>query len=139
MNRTIVCNPEIYHRCYYQGNLELLHWKILKITRKTMYVIEFPFTKIVRIHSTAYYRLKKSTTDWLDLQIASLQVTALALPSMFAKFWKILEITCVVEFIFYRSRPYQVHYQRSIHAVLIMSVLQRKTEFYKGGVIVKRS
>ena len=34
-----------------------------------MYVIEFPFTKIVRVYSTAYYRLKKSTTDtFLELQ-----------------------------------------------------------------------
>ena len=33
---------------------------------------------------------------------------------------------------FHRSRPYQVLYQRSIHAVLIMSVLRKKTEFYKG-------
>ena len=66
-------------------------------------------------------------------QIASLQITALALPSMFAKFWKIPEITCAVEFIFDRSRRYQVHYQRSLHAVLIMSVLRKKTQFYKGG------
>ena len=28
-----------------------------------MYMIEFPFTKIVRVYSTAYYRLKKSTAD----------------------------------------------------------------------------
>ena len=34
---------------------------------------------------------------------------------------------------FYRSRLYQVLYYRSIHAVLIMSVLRKKTEFYKGG------
>ena len=35
-----------------------------------MYVIEFPFTKIVRVYSTAYYRLKKSTTDtFLELQV----------------------------------------------------------------------
>ena len=33
---------------------------------------------------------------------------------------------------FYRSRCYQVLYQRSINAVLIMSVLRKKTEFYKG-------
>ena len=34
-----------------------------------MYVIEFPFNKIVRLYSTAYYRLKKSTTDtFLELQ-----------------------------------------------------------------------
>ena len=66
-----------------------------------MYVIEFPFNKIVRVYSTAYYRLKNSTTDtflelrafqrsfenfgkcpektllWSSLkQIASLQITA---------------------------------------------------------------
>ena len=35
-----------------------------------MYVIEFPFTKIVRVYSTAYYRFKKSTTDtFLELQV----------------------------------------------------------------------
>ena len=28
-----------------------------------MYEIEFPFTKTVRVYSTAYYRHKKSTTD----------------------------------------------------------------------------
>ena len=34
-----------------------------------MYVIKFPFTKIVRVYSTAYYGLKKSTTDtFLELQ-----------------------------------------------------------------------
>ena len=34
-----------------------------------MYVIEFPFNKIGRLYSTAYYRLKKSTTDtFLGLQ-----------------------------------------------------------------------
>ena len=34
-----------------------------------MYVIEFPFNKIVRLYSTVYYRLKKSTTDtFLELQ-----------------------------------------------------------------------
>ena len=32
---------------------------------------------------------------------------------------------------FYRSRHYQVLYQGSIHVVLIMSVLRKKTEFYK--------
>ena len=32
----------------------------------------------------------------------------------------------------YRSRRCQVLYQRSIDAVLIMSVLRKKTEFYKG-------
>ena len=35
-----------------------------------MYVIEFPFTKTVRVYSTAYYRHKKSTTDtFLELQV----------------------------------------------------------------------
>ena len=33
---------------------------------------------------------------------------------------------------FYRSRRCQVLYQRSIDAVLIMSILRKKTEFYKG-------
>ena len=28
-----------------------------------MYVIEFTFNKIFRLHSTAYYRIKNSTTD----------------------------------------------------------------------------
>ena len=35
-------------------------------------------------------------------------------------------------FHFYRNRRNQVLYQSSIHAVLIMSVLRKKTEFYKG-------
>ena len=35
-----------------------------------MYEIEFPFTKTVRVYSTAYYRHKKSTTDtFLELQV----------------------------------------------------------------------
>ena len=35
-----------------------------------MYVIEFPFTKTVRVYSTAYYQQKKSTTDtFLELQV----------------------------------------------------------------------
>ena len=34
-----------------------------------MYVKEFPFNKVVRVYSTAYYRIKKSTTDaLLELQ-----------------------------------------------------------------------
>ena len=34
-----------------------------------MYVIEFPFNKIVRVYSTACYELKKSTADtFLELQ-----------------------------------------------------------------------
>ena len=34
-----------------------------------MYVVEFPFNKIVRLYSTAYYRIKKSTTDtFLELK-----------------------------------------------------------------------
>ena len=33
---------------------------------------------------------------------------------------------------FYRSRRYQVLYQGSNHAVLIMSILRKKAEFYKG-------
>ena len=35
-------------------------------------------------------------------------------------------------FHFYRSRRYEALYQGSIPAVLIMSVLWKKTEFYKG-------
>ena len=31
-----------------------------------MYVIEFPFNKIVRLQSTAYYRIKNSTTDFFS-------------------------------------------------------------------------
>ena len=65
-----------------------------------------------------------------DVPLSKLQVfrlQPLALPSMFVKFWKIPEITCAVEF-----RHYQVLYRRSIHADLIMSVLWKKTEFYKG-------
>ena len=79
-----------------------------------MYVAELPFNKIVRVYSTAYYRLKRSTTDtFLELQafkgvleilenvqeklcyrvpLSKLQVfrlQPLALPSMFLKFWKI--------------------------------------------------
>ena len=35
-----------------------------------MYVTEFPFNKIVRLYSTAYYRLKKPTTDTsMELQV----------------------------------------------------------------------
>ena len=30
-----------------------------------MYVIEFPFNKVASVYSTAYYRIKKSTTDAL--------------------------------------------------------------------------
>ena len=30
-----------------------------------MYVMEFPFNKVVSVYSTAYYRIKKSTTDAL--------------------------------------------------------------------------
>ena len=49
--------------------MKLLHRKLLKISRKLMYVIELPFNKIVRLYSTAYYQIKKSTTDtFLELQ-----------------------------------------------------------------------
>ena len=90
-----------------------------------MYVIEFPFNKIVRVYSKAYYRLKKSPTDtFLELlvfkgvlkilenaqeklcygvllsKLQVLRLQTLALPSMFVKFWKIPEVTCAVEFIF---------------------------------------
>ena len=37
---------------------------------------------------------------------------------------------CAVHF--YRSKHYQVLHQRSLHAALIMSILWKETEFYKG-------
>ena len=43
------------------GALKLLHQKLWEIFRK-LYVIEFPFNKIVRLNFIAYYRIKKSTT-----------------------------------------------------------------------------
>ena len=122
-----------------------------------MYVIEFSFNKIARVFSTAYYRLKKSTTDtffgfagflrsfenfgkcpgktllWRSFkQIASLQITASSLTEHVCKvlenFWD--NAYCGVYF--YRSRCYQVLYQESVRAVLIMSVSRKNTEFYKG-------
>ena len=72
-----------------------------------MHVIEFPFNKIVRLYSTAYYRLKN------PLQILVWGCR------LFKGVLKILENV-------------QVLYQESIHAVLIMSVLRKMTEFYKG-------
>ena len=105
--------------------MKLLHRKLLKISRKTMFVTELPFNKIVRLYSTAYCRIKKPTIDaFLELQTFSrsfenfgkcpgkallwssfskLQVIKLqppALPCMFLKFWKILEITFAVELLF---------------------------------------
>ena len=90
-----------------------------------MYIIEFPFSKIVRLHSTVYYRIKQSTTNpflgaagflkvflkildnaqeklcyvvpFSKLQVSKLQPATL--PCMFLKFWKIPEITCAVEFL----------------------------------------
>ena len=72
-----------------------------------MYVIEFPFNKIVRLYSTAYYRLKNL-----------LQILVWGC-GLFKGVLKILENV-------------QVLYQESIHAVLLMSVLWKMTEFYKG-------
>ena len=90
-----------------------------------MYVIEFPFNKIVRLYYTVHYRLKNplQTFFWScrifrgvfkilenvqeklccgvpfnKLQVFKLQPPAL--PCMFLKFWKIPEITCAVEFLF---------------------------------------
>ena len=122
-----------------------------------MYVIEFPFTKTVRVYSTAYYRHKKSTTDtilelqvfwssfenfgkcpgktlsWSSFeQIASLQITASSLTWHVCKILENSWDNVCCGFHFYRSRRCQVLYQRSIPAVLIMSVLRTKTEFYKG-------
>ena len=81
-----------------------------------MYVIEFPFNKIVRLYSTAYYRLKnplqilfwgcrlfKGVLKIYGVPFSKLQVFKLqppTLPCMLLKFWKIPEITCVVEFLF---------------------------------------
>ena len=87
-----------------------------------MYVIEFPFKKIVRLYTTAYYRLKNplQTFFWscrlfkgvlkilqnvqenlcYGVPFSKLQVFKLqppALPCMFVKFCKIPEITCAVE------------------------------------------
>ena len=95
-----------------------------------MHVTEFPFNKIVRLYSAAYYRLIKNPLQILfwscrllkgvlktlenvqeklcygvpfrKLQIFKLQPAAL--PWMFLKFWKIPEIMCAVGVPFYRSR-----------------------------------
>ena len=107
---------KLHHRCFYEGALKLLRRKLWKISRK-LYVIEFSFKKIVRLHSTAYYRIKnplqilfwscrlfKGVLKLLEnlqekscdgvpfskLQVFKLQ--PLALPCMFLKFWKIPEI-----------------------------------------------
>ena len=104
---------------------EIAALKILKISTKIIYVIEFPFNKIVRVYSTVYYRLKnplqilfwscrlfKGVLKILEnvqeklcfgVPLSKLQVfrlQPLALPSIFVKFWNIPEITCAVEFIF---------------------------------------
>ena len=90
-----------------------------------MYVIEFPFNKIVRLYTTAYYRLKnplqtffwscrlfKGVLEILEnvqeklcygVPFTKLQVFKLqspALPCVFLKFWKFPEITCTVELLF---------------------------------------
>ena len=72
-----------------------------------MCVIEFPFNKIVRLYSTAYYRLKN------PLQIL---------------FWGCRPFKGVLKIL----GNVQVLYQESIHAVLIMSILWKMTEFHKG-------
>ena len=84
-----------------------------------MEVIVFPFIKIVKVYSTAYYRLKRSSADtFLELQafyrsyenfgkcpgktpvplskFQVLRLQPLVLPSTFVK----LKITCAVKFIF---------------------------------------
>ena len=90
-----------------------------------MYVIEFPFNKIVRLYSTAYYQLKnplqipfwscrlfKGVLKILEnfqvklcygVPFSKFQVFKLQPPAllcMFLKFWKIPEITYAVEFLF---------------------------------------
>ena len=87
-----------------------------------MHVIELPFNKIVRLYTTAYYRLKNplQTFFWscrllkgvlkilenvqeklcYGVPFCKLQVFKLqppALPSMFLKFWKIPKTTCAAE------------------------------------------
>ena len=79
--------------CFYDGALKLLHRKLLKISKKIMYAIEFPFNKIVRLYSTAYYRIKKSTTDTLlELQVF-LRVLKI-LENNQEKLWEFLLATC---------------------------------------------
>ena len=39
---------------------------------------------------------------------------------------------------FLQKQRYQVLYQRSIHVVLIMSVLRKKAEFYEGEIAAGR-
>ena len=89
-----------------------------------MYVTEFPFSKIVRLHFTVHYQIKKSTilfwscglfkgvlkildnvqeklcyvVPFSKSQVFKLQPSAL--PCIFLKFWKIPEITSAVEFLF---------------------------------------
>ena len=52
-------SSNLHHRCSHESVLK--RWKTLKNIRK-MYVIEFPFNKILRLHSTVYYRIKNSTS-----------------------------------------------------------------------------
>ena len=52
-NRTIQNSSKFHHRCSHEGFSKLLHPE--KKYLEKMYVIEFPFNKIVRHHSTAYY------------------------------------------------------------------------------------
>ena len=56
---------KLHNRCFYEGALKLLHQKPWKISRK-LHVIEFPFNKIIRLHSTAYYLIKKSPADTIE-------------------------------------------------------------------------
>ena len=126
-----------------------------------MYVIEFPFNKIVRLYFTAYYRLKnplqilfwgcrlfKGNLKILEnvqeklpygvpfrkLQVFKLQPPAL--PCMFLKFWKIPEnVCCGVPF--YKSRSWQVLYQGSFHTGKIFILSRRRLSFIREKVIVK--
>ena len=55
-------SSKLHHRCSHEGALKLLHQKLLKMSRK-MCVVEFPFNKIARLHSAAYYQIKNCTTS----------------------------------------------------------------------------
>ena len=59
LQSTIQNSSKLHQRCSHEGVLKLLHRKVCgKISRK-MYVVDFPFNKIARLNSSAYYWIKK--------------------------------------------------------------------------------
>ena len=59
---------KLHHNCFYEGALKLLQRKLWEISRK-IYVIEFPFSKVVSLHSKVYYQFTKFTTGtFLEVQ-----------------------------------------------------------------------